>query len=426
MTDPNENRPGYKKTKVGWIPEGWKPSPLASMRSYLGSGISRPFFDDPSQGIPVLRSNNVQDGHVVTTDLKYWHDPDPRGADLETAKPHPGDILINFVNGSRKELGKAGVYEGDPTGCIVSTNFFIFRPDRTIARSDYLAYHFCGDCYHRWLHRTVGFSGPGSFNQQQIASHTIPLPPLPEQQKIADILSTWDDAIEQTRDLIQAKKKQKKAIMQQLLTGKRRLPGFAGEWEANQLSSLVTRIKETADDPSQYFVLSITAGTGFVSQADKFSRVIAGKHIENYILLRRGEFSYNKGNSYRYPQGCVYQLHEYDEGLVPSVFYSFRVKPKKIHDAFLKHCFIAGLHNPQLYRWINTGVRNNGLLNLNASDFFNIALPLPKLPEQRAIAAVLDTADSEIQSLTDQLTALQQQKKGLMQRLLTGQVRVKV
>jgi len=254
----------------------------------------------------------------------------------------------------------------------------------------------------------------------------IPLPPLPEQDKIAEILSTWDDAIEQTRDLITAKKQQKKALMQQLLTGKKRLPGFAGEWETNRLSSLVTRIKETADDPSQYPVLSITAGTGFVSQADKFSRVIAGKHIEKYILLRRGEFSYNKGNSYRYPQGCVYQLHEYDEGLVPSVFYSFRLKPKKIHDAFLKHYFSAGLHNPQLYRWINTGVRNNGLLNLNAADFFNMAIALPQIEEQRAIATVLDTADKEIQSLESKLDALQKQKKGLMQRLLTGQVRVKV
>lgn len=263
-------------------------------------------------------------------------------------------------------------------------------------------------------------------NRPDLFALQIILPPLPEQQKIAEILSTWGVAVEKAGALIEAKRQQKKALMRQLLAGKRRLPGFDGKWLPKRLSALVERIKETTENPKQYPVLSITAGTGFVSQADKFSRVIAGKHIEKYILLRRGEFAYNKGNSYRFPQGCVYQLHEYDEGLVPSVFYSFRIKTKIVHDAFLKHYFLAGLHNAQLYQWVNTGVRNNGLLNLNAADFFKMRFELPALEEQRAIAAVLDTADKEIALLEEKLEAIRQQKKGLMQRLLTGQVRVRV
>jgi type I restriction enzyme S subunit len=247
---------------------------------------------------------------------------------------------------------------------------------------------------------------------------------LQEQKKIAEILSTWDVAIEKTNGLIAAKKEHKKALMQQLIPGKRRLPGFEGKWQPTRLSAISERITATVESPAGYDVLSITAGAGFVSQADKFSRVIAGKHIENYILLKRGEFSYNKGNSYRFPQGCVYQLNEYDEGLVPDVFYSFRLKPTKAFDGFIRQYFFAGLHNEQLRRLVNTGVRNNGLLNLSATDFFNIKIRLPELAEQRAIADVLTTADREVASLEAKLAALKEQKKGLMQKLLTGEIRV--
>jgi type I restriction enzyme S subunit len=262
----------------------------------------------------------------------------------------------------------------------------------------------------------------------------VPLPPLFEQKKIAEILSTWDVAIEQTRKLIDAKKRRKKALMQQLLTGKKRLPGFGvpaleedqvpEDWQEMKLNQAVERVQRTTTlDITD--VLSITATVGFVQQKDKFSRIIAGQNLEKYILLEKGEFAYNKGNSKTYPQGCVYMIEDFDKAAVPNVYFCFRPRKNGIYGNFFKFYFENGLLNHQLQRVINTGVRNDGLLNLNPTNFFNIKIKVPPISEQRCITDVLASATNEINQLGKKLKALEKQKRGLMQKLLTGEVRVK-
>jgi type I restriction enzyme S subunit len=251
----------------------------------------------------------------------------------------------------------------------------------------------------------------------------VPLPSLSEQQKIADILGAWDVALEKLDALIAAKERRKQALMQQLLTGKRRLPQFGGSWRWLRLDEICERIDRKAPTGIER-VLSITAGAGFQDQRDKFSRVIAGRNIENYVHLRRGEFSYNKGNSNLYPQGCIYRLEEYDEGAVPNVWVSFAIKSADVDSNFLKQYFLAGGHNHQLSRLINYGVRNDGLLNLTADNFFSIKIPVPPKEEQQRLGELFEGLASELAILRRQRAALDQQKRGLMQQLLTGQKRV--
>ncbi|MDD2236182.1 MAG: restriction endonuclease subunit S [Kiritimatiellae bacterium] len=414
---PNENRPGYKETKVGWIPEEWtfrRIDFFCKLRS--GGTPSRTRSEYWNGIIPWATTSEVKNGTITETRENITE----KGLQESSACLLDRGTLIIAMYGQGATRGRVAIL-GKPMA--VNQACLAVYPEKNQADSPFM--------YHRLIfdyHRLRSYSQGG--NQENLSSDLIgaigiPLPPLPEQKKITEILSTWDEAIEQTANLISAKKQQKKALMQQLLTGRIRLPGFDGEWKRRPLSSVSERITDTIPNPESYPVLSITAATGFVSQKDKFSRIIAGKHLENYVLLKRGEFSYNKGNSYRYPQGCTYQLHEYDKGLVPSVFYSFRIDQKVMHDHFIKHFFLAGLHNEQLYRWVNTGVRNNGLLNLSATDFFNIRINSPVIAEQRAIAKVLTTADEEIVLLEAKHEQLKEQKKGLMQKLLTGEVRVK-
>lgn len=125
-----------------------------------------------------------------------------------------------------------------------------------------------------------------------------------------------------------------------------------------------------------------TAKVGFVQQKDKFSRIIAGQNLKRYILLKKGEFAYNKGNSKTYPQGCVYMLEDFDEAAVPNVYFCFRPRNSGINGKFYKFYFENGLLNHQLQNVINTGVRNDGLLNLNPDDFFNIRIKVPSISEQ--------------------------------------------
>lgn len=171
--------------------------------------------------------------------------------------------------------------------------------------------------------------------------------------------------------------------------------------------------------------MSISATIGFVPQREKFSKVIAGAQEENYIHLKRGEFAYNKGNSNAYPQGCIYRLTDYEEVSVPHVYLCFRPDSKLVDAEFYSHYFEQGMLNHQLSRLINSGVRNDGLLNLSPEDFFQTDIFVPPIQEQRLIACLLSKASDEIRLLAQSLERLKAEMRGLMQKILMGQIRVK-
>lgn len=174
--------------------------------------------------------------------------------------------------------------------------------------------------------------------------------------------------------------------MQQLLTGAKLLTNCEqpnssiaqrpNDWQKVKLSSAFERNQRTTTEDVEA-VLSITAKIGFVHQREKFNKVIAGQNLARYILLKQGEFAYNKGNSKSYPQGCVYLLENSKEALVPNVYICFKPRHENICVEFYKYYFENGLLNHQLNRLINTGVRNDGLLNIDTNDFFNIKISIP-------------------------------------------------
>ncbi len=264
----------------------------------------------------------------------------------------------------------------------------------------------------------------------EISKHDIEkleylVPPLPEREKIAEILGAWDLAIEKLEALIAAKRLRKKGLMQKLLTAKIRLPGFTDEWQKVKLGEIAEQITKSVGT-LKLPTASISSKMGFVSQKEKFGRDISGEQYNKYTLIEKGDFSYNKGNSKTYPQGCAYRLKQFNQIAVPNVFISFKVKDNLVNPAYLEQFFMGNFHGRLLRRVITSSVRDNGLLNLSVVDFFGIEFRLSTLSEQKAIADILSKADEEIDLLTRKLDLLQSQKKGLMQQLLTGKIRVKV
>jgi type I restriction enzyme, S subunit len=201
-----------------------------------------------------------------------------------------------------------------------------------------------------------------------------------------------------------------------------RFPEFRedGEWEDLKLSDISIRINQKVND-SMINTFSITAGQGFVSQVSKFGREISGKQYKNYIILKKGEFAYNKGNSKNFPQGCVYMLRESTIAAVPNVFICFRFKNDFIPD-FFQGFFDNNYHGKQLAKYITSGARSDGLLNINSLEFFSIKLPTPKNTlEQQKIATTLTTLDELIAAQTEKINALKAHKKGLMQLLFPAE-----
>lgn len=202
------------------------------------------------------------------------------------------------------------------------------------------------------------------------------------------------------------------------LTPKLRFPEFRddGTWDTQALDDVCDRIDEKVGDV-QLTPVSITAGRGFVSQAEKFGRNIAGAQYKNYILLRQGDFAYNKGYSKRYPQGCVYRLKEFSQAAASNAFICFRLKDGNA-PGFIEGLFEKNAHGRQLLKFLTSGARSDGLLNIRADEFFSVRLAIPpRLSEQQKIADCLTSLDEVIAAQGRKVAALKAHKKGLMQQL---------
>ena len=201
------------------------------------------------------------------------------------------------------------------------------------------------------------------------------------------------------------------------LVPKRRFPEFRGAapWKPTSLGDASTPVTERVGE-RKLTPVSISAGIGFVPQAEKFGRDISGNQYQLYTLVRDGDFVYNKGNSLKFPEGCVYLLQGWGQVAAPNVFICFRLK-NGYSNGFFQNCFEANAHGKKLKRHITSGARSNGLLNISKDAFFGVEIPTPTWAEQQKIADCLRPLDELIAALARKVDALKTHKKGLMQQL---------
>ena len=201
------------------------------------------------------------------------------------------------------------------------------------------------------------------------------------------------------------------------LVPKLRFPEFRGAeaWKPITLQEASTPVTERVG-ARKLTPVSISAGIGFVPQAEKFGRDISGNQYQLYTLVSDGDFVYNKGNSLKFPQGCVYQLQGWGQVAAPNVFISFRLKDG-YSNVFFQNCFEQNMHGKQLKKHITSGARSNGLLNISKENFFAIEIPIPSPAEQQKIAECLNSVDELMTAQARKVDALKTHKKGLMQQL---------
>lgn len=212
--------------------------------------------------------------------------------------------------------------------------------------------------------------------------------------------------------------------MQQLLTGKKRLPGFSEKWKNLKLEEICEKVvRKNIEDNKN--VMTISAQRGFVVQTDFFNKSVASETLESYYLVLKDEFCYNKSYSNGYPMGAIKRLSETDKAVVTSLYICFNVKSRtNTNIDFLSYYFENGGLNKGLTKIANEGGRAHGLLNVTPKDFFELILNIPSFVEQTAIAEVLSASDREIEIAQQRLKLIQRQKRGLMQQLLTGKKRI--
>lgn len=304
----------------------------------------------------------------------------------------------------------------------MDSNMMSVKADGAVLDDEYLYYTIS----YEKLYRIADTSTIPQINNKHIIPYKILVPPLIEQKKIAAILGCWDEGIETVEKLIAAKQKLKKGLMQQLLTDKKRFKEFEGQkWKFLKLKEVFKSVSRKNKKGIKH-VLTASGQYGLVDQQDFFNRSVAGKNLEGYYLLKKGEFAYNRSLMNGYPYGAIKRLDFYDEGILSTLYLCFALNYKQADSDFYVHFFEAGLLNQQLRKICQMGARAHGLLNVITSDFFSLKVAVPSLEDQQKIASVLNAADKEIELLSDKLEALKNQKKGLMQKLLTGKIRVRV
>ena len=273
--------------------------------------------------------------------------------------------------------------------------------------------------YWNWVKVYSMRSGQPGINSEEYSLLPIILPPLPEQEKIAGILSCWDDGIEKLSALIEKKKIQKKALMQQLLTGKHRLKGFSSPWHEVKLGELLINISERNKELKILQVLSITNSKGFILPEEQFSRNVASEDLSNYKIVRQGDFAYNPS---RINVGSIDQLNNFENGLLSPMYVVFRCNGKLL-DLYMKH-FIK---SSEFIEKINCSAQGSVRETVDFKTLTSIKIKIPSdIAEQKAMAKILSKADEEIVLLNKKLEAFKLEKKALMQQLLTGKIRVKV
>lgn len=392
MTTKNNIPAGYKDSAVGIIPQEWE---MKRFGACFSIGHGRDYKHLSNGDIPVYGS-----GGIICYVGSFLHN---------------GETVCI---GRKGTINKPFYYNGPIW--TVDTLFYTHNFQSVLPR--YVGYLFDSIDWMRYNEAT----GVPSLTAKTISNIKKAVPPLAEQRKIAEILGVWDKAIEKQSRLIEKLELRKRALMQRLLTGRTRLSSFTTPWQKVKLGEICKRVTRRNEENNQN-VMTISAQKGFVSQTDFFNKSVASSTLDNYYLVLKDEFCYNKSYSNGYPMGAVKRLKEADKAVVTTLYICFSItdKQKLSIDFFEQYCE-NGEFNQGLMKIANEGGRAHGLLNVTPTDFFSLVMLLPTLPEQKAIAEVLTTADKEIATHRKKLDVLRLQKRGLMQQLLTGKTRIKI
>ena len=323
-----------------------------------------------------------------------------------------GDILMSTV---RPNLRGFSLIRNAVKDLIASTGFAVITAKKCDA--EFLFHYLFSSGIDKQFYQLLVGSNYPAINSSDVRKLKIPLPPLPEQRAIAQVLSAADASIHITSTLIAQKELRKKWLMQQLLTGKKRLKGFGGEWKEVRLDQITEKFSRRNKNLVDAKVFSVTNTNGFVLQSEHFDREVAGEDLTNYKIIRKGEFAYNPA---RVNVGSLAYFTE-DVGVISSLYVCFRTT-----DEILDYILLQVLKLDQTIHKINSYGEGGVRVYLWYELFGKIKIALPPVEEQTAIAQVLQAADKEITLLKAKAEKLREQKKGLMQVLLTGKVRLKI
>jgi type I restriction enzyme S subunit len=419
-----EVKVGYKKTKMGWIPEEWEIKLLGDFFEFKnGLNKGKEFF---GFGTPIINYMDVNKkdslkNEDITGKVSLTKN------EIRRFNIRKGDVFFTRTSETIEEIAYSTVLLEDIKDGVFSGFVLRARPkNKDILNIDFTKYCFSTNLARQEIMSKSTFTTRALTNGRFLSEVNLLIPPLPEQQKIAQILTTWDKAIALQEKLIAKKQALKKGLMQELLTGKKRFPGFEGEWEEVSLEE-VCDVKgkygigaaavEFSNDLPRYLRITDIDDDGNYSPKKEVS--VSDKNWSEYVLEEGDILFARTGNT----TGKTYLYKKNDGVLVYAGFLiKFAPNPNILNSKFLK--FYA--QTKQYWNWVQTMSVRSGQPGINSNEYGKLKLLLPSIEEQQKIVAVLSNFDTIIENLNKYKNSLIQQKQGLMQQLLTGEKRVNV
>ena len=420
MTTKNNIPTGYKDSAVGVIPQEWEVRTFQELGSMLGTNtLSRDKMNECSGCAQNIHYGDVlvKYGEVLDcTSMNIpWVNSDYGNANLGTNLQN-GDVVISDT-AEDHTVGKATEVQGVGKKIVLSgLHTIAFRPNAGMFAPNFLGYYFNSTIYRAQLYPLIQGIKVCSISKKAISNTKLAVPPMEEQRKIAEILGVWDEAIEKQSRLIEKLELRKRALMQRLLTGRTRLPGFTTPWQKVKLGEIFKERNETKCEHLP--LLSITAERGVILQSESDKKDTSNDDKSKYKRICPNDIGYNTMRMWQgrsalsAMEGIVspaYTIVTPKVGIDPLFISELIKQPRVVYDF-----------------WTHSQGLVGDTLNCKFHDFSQVKVAIPSLPEQKAIAKVLTTADDEIAIHRKKLDALRLQKRGLMQQLLTGKTRVKI
>jgi type I restriction enzyme S subunit len=409
-----EIREGYKQTEIGVIPEDWACEFIKDEYAIIdGDNIESGTLSDLN--FYYITLENIDKGRLIgLIEIKYANAPS-----RARRKVKKGDVLIGTV---RPNLMSHYYVREDVKNLVCSTGFSVVRAFPEKLCGEFIYHNLFAKIINKQIERILVGSSYPAINSKDIKNILFPLPPLPEQQAIATALSDIDGLINSLQKLIDKKKKIKQSAMQELLTGKRRLEGFSGEWVEVSLKDVAKFFKgkglAKSDISNGGKYKCIHYGELFTVYKENIKSVISRTSInegaflskENDVLMPTSDVT---------PNGLAKASCIQENNVILGGDILIIRSDDNIDGVFLSN--VIRYNESQVLKLVS-GIT---VYHLYASDMKNFYFRCPPTKaEQTAIANILSDMDSEIEALERKLNKYKDIKQGMMQELLTGRIRL--
>ncbi len=425
---------GYKQTEVGVIPEDWDVVDLADIAKKITDG-EHVTPQRTSQGYYLLSARNVLNGKIDVTDVDYVGIDEFRRI-KQRCNPEAGDVLISCSG----TIGRIAVV---PTGfeCVLVRSAALAKLEKNKADSFFVQHWLQARTAQHQIFTSVNQGAQPNLFLNHIERLKCPKPPLTEQETIAEALSDADAFIESLEQLVAKKRHLKQSTMQELLTGKKRLPGFQikpgykktdvgmipDDWNIKQLSDLgefkngINKASDAFGHGSPFVNLMDVFGVSGIASSESLGLVETNSTEQNTYELRKGDVIFIRSSVKPSGVGLTAVVEKYLPNTVYSGFLIRFRDNDTLNCGYKRHCFYEAGFRRRLIGQSSVSANTN--INQDNLKQLLIAIP-PTQTEQSAIAALLTVMDAEIAELETQLSKTRTLKQGMMHKLLTGEIRL--